>query len=242
VPNVYADLRIAFKATTVKSNLLAAINLSFSAKYEQSLKITAIANLKISVDTAQLALNDELAKLVPIAQINILALAYKNCVKPSTAPAEIVGLEKKLNALIKEQLDYGLHASYWDDKLGSQVYLSQSLFPIIDTFSMNESVVPGRRLASSYSGDDLILISENRGTRLSPWDGPSRITTCEKNGILTGFQVFYGTTQMYKAGSAHGSLDSVCKNTPLDKEVSEVSFYGSETNGKRQLEGMTMTL
>jgi len=121
--------------------------------------------------------------------------------------------------------------------MGSLVQLSNALFPVITSDQMKKSVVAGRRLAPSYSGDDLILLKEESGARLDPYDGPSRITTCEKNGILTGFQVFYGTTQTYKAGSAHGSLDSICKNTPINDEVAEVSFYGTETGGNK-VEGM----
>jgi len=102
VPNVYVDLRVPFTASAVKTQLKTAIDLSFSAKNEYNLKLAAIAKIQIDLDAAKIALNDELAKRVAIAFINTLALNYKNCVKPDSAPAEIIKLEKQLNALIKE--------------------------------------------------------------------------------------------------------------------------------------------
>lgn len=66
---------------------------------------------------------------------------------------------------------------------------------------------------------------------------------CEDKGILTGFQVFYGTYDQGKAGSAHGNLGTTCKNTKIAGDfVWKVTFYGQDPNnvasGTQKIEGM----
>ena len=74
---------------------------------------------------------------------------------------------------------------------------------------------------------------------LGPNDGPSRITMCTEDGILTGFQVFYGSFNEI-AGSAHGDLSTECTNTEINAQVESVAIYGS-TSGQ-YVEGMAIAL
>ena len=74
---------------------------------------------------------------------------------------------------------------------------------------------------------------------LGPTDGPSRITMCTENALITGFQVFYGEYNEI-AGSSHGDLSTDCTNTLINTNVAEIALYGSATG--QYLDGMTITL
>lgn len=100
---------------------------------------------------------------------------------------------------------------------------------------MNSTDILGRRL-QIFNGDDFIMLPD-----LGPLDGPSRITMCTSSaGVLTGFQVFYGTYNE-KAGSAHGDLSTNCVNHKINDELREISFFGA-TSGTPYLEGMSIVM
>ena len=98
---------------------------------------------------------------------------------------------------------------------------------------MNETDVIGRQL-QTFNGDDFIMIDELRER-----DRPSRLTMCQENNLLTGFQVFYGEYDEI-AGSAHGDLSTECTNTLINQEVWEIIFYGSDAG--QNVEGMEVVL
>jgi len=99
---------------------------------------------------------------------------------------------------------------------------------------METSDVFGRRL-QIFNGDDFIMLAD-----LESLDRPTSITMCQRNGALTGFQVFYGSFSE-KAGSAHGDLSTDCVSSVLNVEIVEVSLFGS-TTGTPFLEGMSIVL
>lgn len=101
---------------------------------------------------------------------------------------------------------------------------------------MNSTTVESGRRLQIFNGDDYIMLPD-----LGPEDGPSRITMCEARGVLTGFQVFYGTYNP-KAGSAHGDLTTDCISSLINEPVIEVAFFGSPTQGSSYIEGMTISI
>lgn len=71
-----------------------------------------------------------------------------------------------------------------------------------------------------YDRSDLALMAS-----LAPRDGPTRITVCTENGLVAGFQVWYGLFDV-KAGPAHGNiLTSSCEEKPLYNKVVRINVW-----------------
>lgn len=94
----------------------------------------------------------------------------------------------------------------------------------------------GRRNLQSFSGDDFIMLDSMREN-----SRPSRLTLCTRDGILTGFQVWYGEYDEI-AGSAHGDLSTDCQNSLINQEIWKVNMYGSSGSGAPYIEGIEFEL
>ena len=101
---------------------------------------------------------------------------------------------------------------------------------------MNTTIIESRRLQGNEIGNDYIMIQD-----LGPFDGPTKITMCASQNVLTGFQVFYGSYAP-KAGAAHGDLTTDCIVSYIDDPIIEVAIYGQDNTNGKLIEGITVTL
>ena len=161
--------------------------------------------------------------------MNTISLTHSRCdLKITEHPDSIANLERQIVQWTKQQVDLDLYDDFWlQYKVPSQgstrVTNRSPWFYNVPEKDEDISTITeeGRRLAATYTGDDYIMIDS-----LGPFDGPSRITMCTENDILTGFQVFYGTYNEI-AGSSHGDLSTECINTEINTEVESITIYGS---------------
>jgi len=247
---VYTSTVTPPKLGSFKASLQTAISTLYSNKDKYEQNLIAISKLNEAYNAFVIASKTNPVLKVRVSQLNIIARTYSQCgtVDATKLREEVVSLERELVALVKAQLNHELHDSYWQDYDRTSEYAALKLneakaFEVKDESQMSKLNVRGRELLPSYKGDDMIVVNEGR---LGQWDGPNRITLCETNGVLTGFQVFYGPS-VKTAGSAHGILDSNCKNEPINGEIIEVNLFGMDpekksTTGYQVIQGMSIVV
>ncbi len=164
-----------------------------------------------------------------ITKLNTISLTHSQCdLKISEHPESIANLERQIVQWTKQQVDLDLYDDFWKDynvpSQGRTTITNRTpwFYNVPEKDEVISTVTEeGRRLAGTYTGDDFIMIDS-----LGPFDGPSRITMCTENDILTGFQVFYGTYNEI-AGSSHGDLSTDCVNTEINTEIESITIYGA---------------
>ncbi len=126
-----------------------------------------------------------------INKLNTISLTHSQCdLKITEHPDSIANLERQIVQWTKQQVDLDLYDDFWSSyavpSQGSTRITNRTPWFYYNVANKDDDVSTvteeGRLLAGTYVGDDFIVVDN-----LGPNDGPSRITTCTENDILTGF-------------------------------------------------------